>query len=52
MPVNVCGLKVCNIIFALIVAVVFWTLVIIPNFQLILSYAKVVRTSPGLRGAD
>ena len=52
MPINACGLKVCNIIAALIVALVFWTAIIIPNFELILSYAKAVKTSPGLRGAD
>ena len=52
MPINVCGLKVCNIIAALIFALVFWTAIIIPNFELILSYVKTVRTSPGLRGAD
>ncbi len=49
MPINFCGLKVCNIIAALIVALIFWTAIIVPNFELILSY---VRTSPGLRGAD
>ena len=52
MPINLCGLKVCNIIAALIVALVFWTAIIVPNFELILSYAKAVKTSPGLRGAD
>ena len=52
MPVNICGLKVCNIIAALICALIFWTAVIIPNFELILSYVETVRTSPGLRGAD
>ena len=49
MPVDVCGIKVCNIIAALICALVWWTAIIVPNFELILSY---VRTSPGLRGAD
>ena len=47
MPINVCGIKVCNIIAALIFALVFWTAIIVPNFELILSYTK-----PGLRGAD
>ena len=52
MPVNICGLKVCNIIAALVFALCFWTAIIIPNFELILSYVKTVRASPGLRGAD
>ena len=55
MPVNICGLKVCNInyiIAALICALIFWTAIIVPNFELILSYAKALNTSPGLRGAD
>ena len=47
MPVNICGLKVCNIIAALIFALVFWTAIIVPNFELILSYTKTA--SPGLR---
>ena len=52
MPVNICGLKVCNISAALICALLFWTALIVPNFELILSYVETVRKSPGLRGAD
>ena len=43
------GARVATPVAALIFALIFWTAIIVPNFELILSYVK---TSPGLRGAD